>query len=96
MAWDLWKSGMGQDMKDPILGDIPSTHMLLRYINIGLLCVQESVADRRIMSSVVSMLSNELVLLPSPKQSAFSTITSVPDWTLCKIPETCQSSMSIC
>ncbi|XP_028053614.1 G-type lectin S-receptor-like serine/threonine-protein kinase At1g11300 [Camellia sinensis] len=88
-AWDLWKSGMGQDLKDPILGDILSTRMLLRYINIGLLCVQESVVDRRTMSSVVSMLSNELVLLPSSKQPAFSTITSVPDWTSCKIPEIC-------
>ncbi|THG15381.1 hypothetical protein TEA_013487 [Camellia sinensis var. sinensis] len=29
-AWDLWKSGMGQNLKDPILGDIPSTHMPLR------------------------------------------------------------------
>ncbi|CAL5393231.1 unnamed protein product [Camellia sinensis] len=67
-AWDLWKSGMGQDMKDPILGDIPSINMLLRCVNIGLLCVQERVADRRTMSSVVSMLTNELVLLPSPKQ----------------------------
>ncbi|KAL7249468.1 hypothetical protein ACSBR1_011628 [Camellia fascicularis] len=88
-AWDLWKSGMGQNLKDPILGDTPSTHMLLRYINIGLLCVQESAADRPTMSSVVSMLSNELVLLPSPKQPAFSTITNVPDRNLCKSPEIC-------
>ncbi|CAL5393197.1 unnamed protein product [Camellia sinensis] len=88
-VWDLWKSGMGQNLKDPILGDIPSTHMLLRYINIGLLCVQESAADRPTMSSVVSMLSNELVLLPSPKQPAFSTITNVPDRNLCKSPERC-------
>ncbi|CAL5393253.1 unnamed protein product [Camellia sinensis] len=88
-AWDSWKSGMGQNLKDPILGDIPSTHMLLRYINIGLLCVQESAADRPTMSSVVSMLSNELVLLPSPKQPAFSTIKSVPDRNLCKSPERC-------
>ncbi|THG17559.1 hypothetical protein TEA_004947 [Camellia sinensis var. sinensis] len=28
-AWDSWKSGMGQNLKDPILGDIPSTHMML-------------------------------------------------------------------
>ncbi|CAL5335854.1 unnamed protein product [Camellia sinensis] len=88
-VWDLWKSGMGQNLKDPILGDIPSTHMLLRYINIGLLCVQESAADRPTMSSVVSMLSNELVLLPSPKQPVFSTITNVPDQNLCKSPERC-------
>ncbi|GMP52791.1 hypothetical protein CsSME_00018485 [Camellia sinensis var. sinensis] len=85
----LGYSGMGQNLKDPILGDIPSTHMLLRYINIGLLCVQESAADRPTMSSVVPMLSNELALLPSPKQPAFSTIKSVPDRNLCKSPERC-------
>ncbi|KAL7218147.1 hypothetical protein ACSBR2_011425 [Camellia fascicularis] len=88
-SWDLWKSGMGQDLKDPILGDVSSTHMLLRYINRGLLCVQEIAADRPTMSSVVSMLSNELVFLPSPKQHAFSIITSVPDRTSCRSPEIC-------
>ncbi|THG15398.1 hypothetical protein TEA_013504 [Camellia sinensis var. sinensis] len=88
-AWDLWKSGMGQNLKDPMLGDIPSPNMLLRYINIGLLCVQESAANRPTMSIVVSMLSNELVLLRSPKQPAYSTITSVPDQNLCKSRERC-------
>ncbi|KAF7112194.1 hypothetical protein RHSIM_RhsimUnG0255800 [Rhododendron simsii] len=62
-AWDLWKNGRGLDFKDPILEDMSSTNMLLRYVNIGLLCVQESAADRPTMSIVVSMLSNELVLM---------------------------------
>ncbi|KAF7112168.1 hypothetical protein RHSIM_RhsimUnG0256200 [Rhododendron simsii] len=78
-AWDLWKSGRGEGIKDPILQDIPSTNLLLRYVNIALLCVQESVADRPTMSNVVSMLSNELVLPASPKQPAFSNGRSVPD-----------------
>ncbi|KAH7844506.1 hypothetical protein Vadar_028799 [Vaccinium darrowii] len=76
-TWDLWKSGRGQDVKDPTLEDISSTNILLRYINIGLLCVQEIAADRPTMSDVVSMLSNELALVPSPKQPAFSTSWSV-------------------
>ncbi|KAF7112204.1 hypothetical protein RHSIM_RhsimUnG0256500 [Rhododendron simsii] len=71
-AWDLWKSGRGEGIKDPILPEIPSANMLLRYVNIALLCVQESAADRPTMLNVVSMLSNEQVLLPSPKQPAFS------------------------
>ncbi|XP_058211366.1 G-type lectin S-receptor-like serine/threonine-protein kinase At1g11330 isoform X1 [Rhododendron vialii] len=78
-AWDLWKSGRGEGIKDPILQDIPSTNTLLRYVNIALLCVQESAADRPTMSNVVSMLSNELVLPASPKQPAFSNGRSVPD-----------------
>jgi len=56
---------------DPILGDPPSTATLLRYINIGLLCVQESPADRPTMSDVISMIVNEHVALPEPKQPAF-------------------------
>ncbi|KAF7112202.1 hypothetical protein RHSIM_RhsimUnG0256600 [Rhododendron simsii] len=78
-AWDLWKSGRGEGIKDPVLQDISSTNMLLRYVNIALLCVQESAADRPTMTDIVSMLSNELVLLASPKQPAFSTSGSVPD-----------------
>ena len=56
---------------DPTLGDPPSTSMLLRYINIGLLCVQESPGDRPTMSEVISMIVNEHVALPEPKQPAF-------------------------
>ncbi|KAF7112207.1 hypothetical protein RHSIM_RhsimUnG0256400 [Rhododendron simsii] len=51
-AWDLWKSGKGEGIKDPILLEIPSANMLLRYVNIALLCVQESAADRPTMLNV--------------------------------------------
>ena len=62
---------------DPVLGSVSSTNTLLRYINVGLLCVQESAADRPTMSDVVSMLGNESVVLPSPKQpAAFSNLRS--------------------
>ena len=37
----------------------------------GLLCVQESAIDRPSMSDVISMLANETVPLPAPKQTAF-------------------------
>ncbi|MBA0596891.1 hypothetical protein Gorai_013696 [Gossypium raimondii] len=46
--------------------------MLYRYIQVALLCVQEMAADRPTMSEVVSMLTNELTVLNSPKQPAFS------------------------
>ncbi|XP_058210769.1 G-type lectin S-receptor-like serine/threonine-protein kinase At4g27290 isoform X1 [Rhododendron vialii] len=91
-AWDLWKSGRAQDLKDPILEDISSTNTLLRYINIGLLCVQESAADRPTMSDVVSMLSNEASFLPSPKQPAFSFSMSVLDQSPHKHPEICSEN----
>ncbi|KAF9681508.1 hypothetical protein SADUNF_Sadunf05G0008700 [Salix dunnii] len=70
-AWKLWSSNEASDLMDPTLGDPPSPSMLLRYINIGLLCVQESPADRPTMSDVISMIVKENVVLPDPKQPAF-------------------------
>ncbi|KAB5556143.1 hypothetical protein DKX38_007052 [Salix brachista] len=70
-AWKLWSCNKASDLMDPTLGDPPSTSMLLRYINIGLFCVQESPADRPTMSDVISMIVNEHLALPEPKQPAF-------------------------
>ncbi|KAJ6918074.1 hypothetical protein NC651_012329 [Populus alba x Populus x berolinensis] len=67
LAWKLWNANKALDLMDPSLGDPPSTATLLRYINIGLLCVQESPADRPTMSDVIPMI----VALPEPKQPAF-------------------------
>ena len=52
---------------------------MLRCIHIGLLCVQELPKDRPSISTVLSMLSSEVIELPEPKQSAFSTKSSRPD-----------------
>ena len=71
-AWKLWKDNKAIDLLDPILKDEASYPMLMRCINIAFLCVEENAADRPTMSEVVSMLTNELAVLPSPKQLAFS------------------------
>nr|XP_034912911.1 cysteine-rich receptor-like protein kinase 18 isoform X2 [Populus alba] len=66
-AWKLWKySNKALDLMDPILGDPPSTSMLLRYIKIGLLCVQQIPDDRPTMSDVISMIVKDRVSLPEP------------------------------
>ena len=57
---------------DPILEDTPPANVLLSYINIALLCVQENAVDRPTISDVISMFNKELALLPSPKKPAFS------------------------
>ncbi|KAK3199304.1 hypothetical protein Dsin_022719 [Dipteronia sinensis] len=76
-AWDMWTSDQGLELKDPVLEVVASSnHMLIRYVNIGLLCVQESAEDRPTMSDVVLMLTNETAPLPSPKQPAFSHVRS--------------------
>ncbi|XP_059658857.1 receptor-like serine/threonine-protein kinase SD1-7 [Cornus florida] len=77
-AWELWKEGTALELNDPTLGNSCSEHHLLRIIHVGLLCVQESAEDRPTMSEVISMLSNEIVPLPAPKQPAFFTGRSVP------------------
>ncbi|KAM4103088.1 hypothetical protein ACJW30_06G053200 [Castanea mollissima] len=76
-AWDLWKSNRALELMDPILGDTPPANVLLGYINIALLCVQESAADRPTMPDVVSMFNKEIALLPSPKRPAFSFVRGV-------------------
>ncbi|KAE8692303.1 hypothetical protein F3Y22_tig00110847pilonHSYRG00289 [Hibiscus syriacus] len=66
-AWALWEGDRGGELVDPRLEDQVSYPMLLRYIHVALLCVQEMAADRPTMSKVVSMLTNELTVLNSPK-----------------------------
>ncbi|KAJ0045509.1 hypothetical protein Pint_04391 [Pistacia integerrima] len=78
-AWDKWTSDRGLDLMDPVLEEAASRHILLRYVNIGLLCVQENAENRPSMSDVVSMLMNETATLSSPKQPAFAHIRSHAD-----------------
>ncbi|KAM7490910.1 hypothetical protein LguiA_033831 [Lonicera macranthoides] len=69
-AWDLWISDKASELKDPSIA-YPPTSRVLRYVNVGLLCVQENPTDRPTMSHVVSMLSNDVAALPTPRQPAF-------------------------
>ncbi|KAJ0045510.1 hypothetical protein Pint_04392 [Pistacia integerrima] len=75
-AWDMWTSDRGLKLMDPELEDESSVIVLLRYVNIGLLCVQESAKDRPTMREVVPMLMNQSAVLSSPKQPAFSYVRS--------------------
>lgn len=72
-AWELWREGIALELKDPALGDGCNINLLLRSIHVGLLCVQENAIDRPTMSEVISMLNNETLPLPAPKQPAFFT-----------------------
>ncbi|KAG5234798.1 receptor protein [Salix suchowensis] len=78
-AWKSWRKGTASDLIDPILrGD--STAQMMRCIHIGLLCVQENVADRPTMASVNLMLSTSSCTLHRPSQPAyfFGSRTSQP------------------
>ncbi|KAK9167827.1 hypothetical protein Scep_003018 [Stephania cephalantha] len=73
-AWDLWNKNACVEVIDPMLDSSCCTERFLRYIHVGLLCVQESADDRPIMSEVVSMLTSETMTLPQPRQPAFSVV----------------------
>ncbi|GLT99887.1 hypothetical protein SLE2022_172940 [Rubroshorea leprosula] len=69
-AWKHWMEGTALELIDPILRD-GSTGEMTRCIQIGLLCVQENVAKRPTMASVVLMLSSSSGPLPVPSKSAY-------------------------
>ncbi|KAH9743643.1 G-type lectin S-receptor-like serine/threonine-protein kinase [Citrus sinensis] len=70
-AWQLWNEGKALELMDPTLDESCSSDEVMRCIHVGLLCVQDRAADRRTMSDVVSMLTNDTMALPKPKQPAF-------------------------
>ncbi|KAK9209413.1 hypothetical protein WN944_001779 [Citrus x changshan-huyou] len=59
---------------DPMLQCEASYPTLKRSTNVAFLCVQEIAAHRPSMSEIVSMLTNDIVNLPSPQQPAFSSL----------------------
>ncbi|PRQ30479.1 putative protein kinase RLK-Pelle-DLSV family [Rosa chinensis] len=73
-AWELWKEGAGLQLMDPTLADsCTNKDQLLRCVQVGLLCVEDSAANRPTMSDVLSGLTNESSPLPAPTKPAFST-----------------------
>ncbi|KAL8112918.1 hypothetical protein AgCh_020288 [Apium graveolens] len=70
-AWELWRTDRALELIDSNL-ELPASFLPLRFIHVGLLCVQESPADRPTMSDVLAMFGNELFKLVSPKRPAFT------------------------
>ncbi|CAH1427286.1 unnamed protein product [Lactuca virosa] len=70
-AWELWLQGDALEFEDPTLANSHVTHKLLRTTHVALLCVQEIALERPVMSDVISMLNNDTMSLPAPKQPAF-------------------------
>ncbi|KAH6764616.1 hypothetical protein C2S51_015865 [Perilla frutescens var. frutescens] len=74
-AWNMWIQERALELVDPVM-EIPASSLSipLRYIKIGLLCVQENPADRPLMSDVVVMLDNEDAEMAAPLNPAFTVI----------------------
>ncbi|XP_020972214.1 G-type lectin S-receptor-like serine/threonine-protein kinase RKS1 isoform X3 [Arachis ipaensis] len=69
-VWKLWTEGRALDVVDSTLGQSYPPEIALRCIQIGLLCVQESINNRPSMLEVVFMLCNEAPIC-SPQKPAF-------------------------
>ncbi|KAK0602888.1 hypothetical protein LWI29_037903 [Acer saccharum] len=77
-AWRLWNEERVVELIDKSLDYSAASSEILRYIHVGLLCVQQGPEDRPNMSSVVVMLSSE-GSLPQPKQPGFFTERNLPE-----------------
>ncbi|KAI9078178.1 hypothetical protein K1719_039877 [Acacia pycnantha] len=66
-AWKNWREGTTFNLVDPIVNN-GSRNEIIRCIHIGLLCVQENVADRPTMAQVVLMLNSYSSSLPLPSK----------------------------
>ncbi|GMP74980.1 hypothetical protein CsSME_00032218 [Camellia sinensis var. sinensis] len=71
-AWKLWNEDNIVTLIDPVISYQYFRQDILRYIHVGLLCVQEFAVDRPTISTVLSMLKSEISYLPTPKQPAFT------------------------
>ncbi|XP_059660325.1 G-type lectin S-receptor-like serine/threonine-protein kinase At1g11330 isoform X2 [Cornus florida] len=73
-AWKLWNEDKIELLIDPTISDSSFQVEILRYIHVGLLCVQDFAKDRPTIFTVLSMLGREIADLPTPKQPAFTEI----------------------
>ncbi|CAI8618091.1 unnamed protein product [Vicia faba] len=69
-VWTLWTEEKALDIVDLALNKSYPSDIVLKCIQIGLLCVQENATNRPSMLEVVLMLANETPLFP-PQKPAF-------------------------
>ncbi|GMN49776.1 hypothetical protein TIFTF001_018936 [Ficus carica] len=69
-AWRNWREGTTLNIADSLVR-VGSGSEITRRIHIALLCVQESVAHRPTMNTVVLMLNSNSLSLPVPSKPAF-------------------------
>ncbi|KAF4398047.1 hypothetical protein G4B88_019768 [Cannabis sativa] len=69
-TWRIWREGNTSKMVDPLMR-VGSASDVMRCIHIGLLCVQENIANRPTMNAIVLMLNSNSLSLPLPSEPAF-------------------------
>ncbi|CAI9756532.1 unnamed protein product [Fraxinus pennsylvanica] len=71
-AWKLWNEDNGSAFIDQTIYKAEFQGEMVRCIHIALLCVQEFPNNRPTISTVLAMLSREIVDLPVPEQPVFA------------------------
>nr|XP_027082474.1 putative receptor-like protein kinase At4g00960 [Coffea arabica] len=70
-AWNCGRKTPLELLDSTVANSSCSASEVVRCLQLGLLCVQERAADRPCMSDVISMLRNDTIVLPLPKEPAF-------------------------
>ncbi|XP_074307559.1 cysteine-rich receptor-like protein kinase 10 isoform X3 [Silene latifolia] len=70
-AWKLWEEGKPLMLVDPAIRESCSSQEVMRCVQLGLLCVQESVEARPSIETVVLSLDSFTITLPVPGQPPF-------------------------
>ncbi|XP_011008148.1 PREDICTED: G-type lectin S-receptor-like serine/threonine-protein kinase B120 isoform X1 [Populus euphratica] len=78
-AWDLWSEGKAMEMVDPSIRDSCNQNEVLRCIQLGMLCVQDSALHRPNMASVVLMLESSTTSIPLPREPTFTSVRASID-----------------
>ncbi|CAL9001564.1 unnamed protein product, partial [Prunus brigantina] len=69
IAWKNWREGTASNLIDPTLTlRTGSRSEIMRCMHIGLLCVQENVADKPTMAFVIVILNSYSLSLPVPSK----------------------------
>lgn len=71
------------ELVDPSMAETCARNEVLRCIQVGMLCVQDSPGYRPTMSSVVLLLESETANLPSPRQPTFTSMRGSVDTDFC-------------
>ncbi|XP_051133652.1 G-type lectin S-receptor-like serine/threonine-protein kinase At1g11330 [Andrographis paniculata] len=71
-AWKLWNEDNTAEFIDDRISSAASGPEIMRCLHIGLLCVQEFPISRPTISTVLSMLSSEIMDLMAPERPGFT------------------------
>ncbi|CAN1220444.1 Receptor-like serine/threonine-protein kinase SD1-8 [Linum perenne] len=94
-VWELWKEEKPEELIDPAVKNSTCCNLTeaVKFIHVGLLCVQESPTDRPTMSSVTLMLSsNDSQSFSSPGEPAFTTRRAAAVETNDQVPVNCSNN----